>query len=323
MSAKRVLVAAGVWLAGVVSTVLAGVIIFRTTSTAVPDLEATVSAGAVHYPPPIREELSAFRAELADEARSLQSALLGLRSRVSSVSWCAALDRSHGPADKRCGDCAAASAKLAEAALQEVTSATDLARWTTPAALPDKYGWLTRTGWPEGYWSATVRNVGDGTAKGVSLDLPGAVEVVVTRPGRQYFDTAVGGVVDLGELAPAQTATVLAWASSAPSEYHFQSVVLRHGGGVADVRFEVSMDRRWQSARDGLYRGLLILAMSVLMTVFVVAVSPVVRGLHALRGATKQAESSGRRGDASVGASGTVSRATSETSPDSPVDHGP
>jgi hypothetical protein len=103
-----------------------------------------------------------------------------------------------------------------------------------------------------GYWLVDVRNDGTQVLSSVVLALPSAEFICVTRDGTERC-ARPDSLRAIGDLQPRDVVHVMAWTTSAPSEYDVSKIRLTHSLGIGAVNapllvtspFWYWMSRNW------------------------------------------------------------------------------
>lgn len=86
-----------------------------------------------------------------------------------------------------------------------------------------------------GYWHVEVTNRGDLLAREVALVLPSAMEAMLVRGDDQSPLDIKSDAVNIGDLRPKETVTVVAWTYYPPTRPGADDMVLSHSRGVGDI----------------------------------------------------------------------------------------
>lgn len=100
----------------------------------------------------------------------------------------------------------------------------------------------------KGYWLANVDNKGSLIAKAVTIKLPFTKYVYILRNGDTSYYGESQEVIRLGDLAPKETARVMAWTFMSPEFEQFEKsseITLTHEQGVGDIQLRVHVSPYW------------------------------------------------------------------------------
>lgn len=115
-----------------------------------------------------------------------------------------------------------------------------------PPNLPTPYSYFN------GCWVAMVRNDGSSTLSAVTIFLPNTCFTSITNEGAEPIENPSNEIINLGELRPKETVSVLAWTKHLTSTYEASTIRLTHSNGIGDVTFYAPtgrlgqlIDRHW------------------------------------------------------------------------------
>ncbi|HEY3279050.1 MAG TPA: hypothetical protein VGJ83_00940 [Gemmatimonadales bacterium] len=124
-----------------------------------------------------------------------------------------------------------------------------------------------------GYWAATVRNDGPRSLTSVTLTLPGARAVQVSRRGAPFLQhDVVHDVIPIGDLQPKEEVEVFAWTSVPIASRGETDITLTHDNGLGSVlvkrpvgRVGQVADRYWFLLRFLILLGFVWIALAVVV----------------------------------------------------------
>lgn len=184
------------------------------------DVVAEVRYGSLPYPPGLDAEFHAIRERFSQ----------------GELSKLAAIDNYVPETDEESRD-------LINRVLNDLSREL---RFSIPDSLPRQYSRI------EGFWQVRVVNSGTTQARAVKLAVPHAVIASVSREGAQTTMHEIAGIVDLGDLHPTESVTVIAWSTHTPARYDEDSLRLTHTDGIGELSiygesgpFGRFIDRNW------------------------------------------------------------------------------
>ncbi len=122
----------------------------------------------------------------------------------------------------------------------------------------------------KGYYSVTLRNEGNKSAKSVTLTLPNIVYMCIDREGEERKCNKSSEVVKIDDFRPHEAISVIAWSRHEPPPYlHISDrILLTHESGVGSVVIRAPIGPFWH----GLARFLKIFWIPILFFMYIFSV---------------------------------------------------